>query len=52
MVTSHFFRIYSKAPKGSEKWTFKNVQNGKPKVEFTFILLLKKRHKKGYKFYT
>ena len=49
MVTSHFFRIYSKAPKGSEKWTFINVQNGKPKVEFTFILLLKKRYKMTYK---
>jgi hypothetical protein len=45
MVTSRFFRIYSKAPKGSEKWTFINVQNGKPKVEFTFILLLKKTYK-------
>jgi hypothetical protein len=52
MITSHFFRIFSKAPKGSEKWTFINVQNGKPKVEFTFILLFKKRHKKRYTFST
>jgi|688.fasta_scaffold177696_2 hypothetical protein len=39
-----FLRSKSKAPIGFLKWTFINVQNQKPKVEFTFSLLLKKIH--------
>jgi hypothetical protein len=41
-----FQRSKSKAPIGFLKWTFINVQNQKPKVEFTFYLLLKKISKK------
>jgi hypothetical protein len=37
---------FSKAPGGFRKWTFINVQNGKPKVESGFYLLLKNRHLK------
>jgi hypothetical protein len=53
---SHFFKnleqkghkvknlgSFSKAPGGFLFWTFINVQNGKPKVEYGFYLLLKKR---------
>ena len=36
----------SKAPIGFLKWTFINVQNRKPKVEFTFSLLPEKISKK------
>jgi hypothetical protein len=35
-----------KAPNGFLKWTFINVQNQKPKVEFTFTLLSEKIHEK------
>ena len=37
----------SKAPIGFLKWTFINVQNQKPKVEFTFTLLPEKNSKKN-----
>jgi hypothetical protein len=37
-----FKRSKSKAPIGFLKWTFINVQNQKPKVEFTFTLLPEK----------
>jgi hypothetical protein len=33
---------FSKAPYGNPFWTFINVQNEKPKVEFTFCLLPEK----------
>ncbi len=41
-----FQRCISKAPIGFLKWTFINVQNQKPKVEFTFTLLPEKSSKK------
>ena len=41
-----FKKAFSKAPYGFYNWTFINVQNGKPKVEFTFSLLLEKFHTK------
>jgi hypothetical protein len=37
-----FQRYKFKAPIGFLKWTFINVQNRKPKVEFTFTLLPEK----------
>jgi hypothetical protein len=37
-----FQRVFFKAPNEFLKWTFINVQNQKPKVEFTFTLLPEK----------